>query len=208
MARKPPGKPPSERINRPGVEDACHAAMHQAGCAVAAVVYGVPLSGVDIRPRRLPDGSLSSGFVDANTRFSDEGDKVRNVLPILTFMMAGAMAESEINPRFHGGEQHHRTLTQMKSYAVAAVCEPETTEGGLATFSGEDQLKHRAQITAVMEDASSMAAGVVRVYRSAVDEIARLLVEKKSLSAQEVGDIVTAHPKWPTKIQSNLIHDL
>src|SRR5690349_2619245 len=65
------GKPPSQRGNRLQREqppddseddDIRFIATHEAGHAVSASVLGMNLFKVDIKRRRMPDGSMSLGF--------------------------------------------------------------------------------------------------------------------------------------------------
>jgi ATP-dependent Zn protease len=202
MARKPPGKPPSQRMLVDDGPNESHVAMHEAGCAVACVIFGVPLVGVDILPRTLPDGSTSLGFTNAVTGIKSQDDGGRSALSIMICLVSGWVAEIDVNPRCQQSDAYQHNFQVVQQMATVGICGAKDKGDGTAIVSSEQQSRYKDQIDALVADAVCQSAGIVRVYRTAIDEVARLLIEKKSLTASEVGAVVTAHPEWPGKMES------
>jgi hypothetical protein len=80
-------------------DDPFFVAMHEAGHAVSAAVYGLPFTGVDVTLRRRDEGRTSAGMthvVDLNPR--DVVGKGEATLPRLIQCTAGPCAEELVNP--------------------------------------------------------------------------------------------------------------
>src|SRR5262245_6690436 len=75
-------------------------AYHEAGHAVAAVVYDVGLISVDIRPQRVPTGGIGRGGANFEMFPEDEifGQGEVAAMPYLITLFAGVYGEQRVNP--------------------------------------------------------------------------------------------------------------
>jgi cell division protease FtsH len=203
----PKGKKPSQRDNRPASlrperlapNDIRCIAVHEAGHAVAAVVYGLTLHGVDIRRRRLPNGMVSMGFtqcpIDARD-FAGKGEAA--AMPHAVQVLAGPLAEVAFSPGyFHtaGSDAHDREAAWM--IATIAVCEPVHRDDRIGIAPGERE-RNRDRIDKFMEDACEEARNFVNSNTRTILGVATALLERKSLTGEEVAAIVkTAQSRIP-----------
>jgi ATP-dependent Zn protease len=206
--RKPPkGKRPSQRDNRrasPRPErlapnDIRYIAVHEAGHAVAAVVYGLTIHGVDIRRRRLPDGMVSMGFTQCPVDAQDVAGKGEAAAkPYVVQVLAGPIAEATINPdyfRCKGSDAHDRESARM--IATIAVCEAVHRDGRVG-ITPEEQERNQDRIGKFLKEACEEVGNFVHQNTQTIVEVANALIERESLTGDEVAAIVkTAHSRIP-----------
>src|SRR4051794_33082957 len=82
------------------VDSARNDAHHEAGHAVAAVVYDIGLVSVDIRPQRVPGGGIGRGGANFEMFPENEifGQGEEAVMPYLITFFAGVFGEQQVNP--------------------------------------------------------------------------------------------------------------
>ena len=191
------GKPPSQRSNRPvrgdryDPNDLRYIATHEAGHAVAAVVLGLDLAGVDIRRRRLPGGRVSIGFTDCKLNTRDVMGKGEHAaMPRLVQLMAGPLAESAVNPAADYGSGPSSDLEGARQVAVIAICEA-VLDGTRSQIDAAEQRRNEPRIIALLDSAEVAAADLVRNYDQAITRVASLLLEREVLSGEDVADVVS-----------------
>jgi ATP-dependent Zn protease len=164
--------------------------MHEAGHAVAALIMGMNLNGVDINRRRLPDGRLSVGYTDCpvETKMFDE----ESLIPAMIYCFAGPLAESHIHERaiettaFEGDQQ------EAFSLAALAVCERVDKGDGSEEVPVAEIKRNRARIDDLIKLALEKAAELVDEHIRAITEVADALTDRRSLTGDEVAAIVNA----------------
>jgi hypothetical protein len=191
--------PPSQRPERAGYDpvydpNAIHrVAVHEAGHGVVAVVLGIPLNGVDIKRRRLPDGSLLGGYADTGklNTFDLAGKGEEVALPHMILALAGPVAESAIHHqafRFGGCDLDFKNVRDM---AVIALDIGTVQPDGLLITP--DELKqNRNRLEALMERAASATVDLINQHFAAIKTVAKLLLERQEVSGEEVAAIVNA----------------
>jgi ATP-dependent Zn protease len=192
--KKKRGIPPSQRQSRSSElypNDIKFVAVHEAGHAVAAVVLGLELRKVDIKRRRMPDGTRSLGFTDTPPVDIDEvlGKGPASISQMICGI-AGPVAELLWNPALLEDGGATGDFADARICAVASFCEPSYGDREEMIFSPEQQEKHAAKISALAEDAIEGAYRLVEKNLKAIVEVANLLIIRKELSGDEVAAIV------------------
>jgi ATP-dependent Zn protease len=169
-------------------------AAHEAGHAAAARVFGIPLEFVDIRRRRLPGGQYALGWAralhpeaTAIARLGADG-----IFPYLVQMMAGPAAEALADPRYAlkagADDLDQRGMFQAATIALCGVVEaPDGYEVPLDVIEA-----HAEEILALCRQAEAAAAGFVAENRRVIEAIANALLQKTSLTGDEVDALVAA----------------
>jgi hypothetical protein len=169
-------------------------AAHEAGHAVAAIAYGIPLAFVDIRKRRMPGGWVSTGFTRTPPlRAADAVGWGRDeAWPYLIQSMAGPAAEAQADPLYaiKGGAdaQDRKDTMLLAAWAVCGVI--ETPDGD---YVPRDAVATREEeIEALCRLAEAGATLFVGEYRAEIEAVAAALIQKTSLTGDEVAAIVEA----------------
>lgn len=170
-------------------------AHHEAGHAVAAVVYGNGLVSVDIRPQRVPGGGIGRAGADfarpPDREILGRGEDA--VMPYLVTFFAGGLAEKRVNEAAALEYGHRHSDGEMvRRYAIGAVCTPVRVRGQIV-LRAEEQVEKAGQISAVIEGAQRRAAEFVVRFGAAIDAVAAELLKHERLSAAEVQAIVAAN---------------
>ena len=164
--------------------------MHEAGHAVAAVVMGMKLNGVDIRRQRLPDGRLSVGYTDCPVR-----NKVldqESLMPALIQCFAGPLAEMHIHQRAMETTAFEGDREDALRLAALAVCERVDTGDGWEEVPVAEINRNSARIDDLIKLAIEKATELVDEHMSAIAEVADALTDRGSLTGDEVAAIVNA----------------
>jgi hypothetical protein len=183
-------------VARPGrydPNDRRYVATHEAGHAVAAVVLGIELVGVDLQRRRRPDGTTSLGFTNAPVPTRAVAGKGEAALPYVAQCLAGPLAEMAVNPGLlesSGGDAGDRNGARM--IAAVAVCEAVECGAGRAEITPEELHRQGARIDGLMSAALAAACDLVNDNAPAIGLVAEALMERGRLSGAEVAAIVNA----------------
>ncbi len=209
----PKEKPKRMLKNRPPMTSVCQSydpnsrrfiAVHEAGHAVAAVVFGVDLKAVDIKRRPFGNGSVSMGYTDCpgvtDSDVAGQSDDI--VASHMIRYLAGPFAEAQINPKVHEYDGHRLDAEQAHTIAVMATCNlPEHSEN----FKGHDEItlevspdeieRNRHRIDSLMNLACNRAIAFVEQHWRVISAIADLLVKRRFLTGEEVAIVVREHLK-------------
>lgn len=170
-------------------------AYHEAGHAVAAVIMGIRLISVDIRPQPLPGGGIGRAGANLVRPLDDDilGQGEDAVRPFLVTIIAGVFAEQLVN---HGAGLEaghtHADGTILQKYATAAVCTP-VREAGEIVIRGNEVQENLDRIGALMEDAKAFAEQLVTNHRQAIEAVATALLKNQILAGDEVEELVAAN---------------
>jgi hypothetical protein len=173
--------------------DVRYIATHEAGHAVAMVVLGLELNGVDIKKRQMPSGT-SMGFTDAPVVFDRAGVGAEAARPHLISTAAGPLAEGMIAG--HGADMegwklgYQNDVDAGRRIAAFAFCDLTVLEGR-SEISPAEQMKHADEIQALIEETTRAAALLVEEHRAAIIRVADALIERTALTGDEVRDLVT-----------------
>lgn len=214
---KPPSRrpgrvePPRRRSDQVGLaaiprgrrdpDDPLAIATREAGHAVAAVVLGLPLRSVDVRRRNLPDGRTSVGYTDCPIPGTSDFATLANAM---VQVMSGPLAEDRVNASAMVDGCHDSDMEQVHRLAAIAVCESTTGVDGRRRISPGEIRRKLARIGEVAGEAVGKADRLVEAYWAAIRETARLLVDGRALTAEEVAAVVASHPAVGTLPASHL----
>jgi hypothetical protein len=84
-------------------------------------------------------------------------------------------------------------LAQARTYAELAVCELER-DGELLRFAPGAVERGWERVTKLLRDGETAAIDLVNAYREAIIAVANALLERESLTREEVAAIVADHP--------------
>lgn len=177
------------------------AAVHEAGHAVAVcVLYPGGLGLVSLREAGSIGGRTS---VAASSGFLRSGDVHRR----LVVLLAGRAAEEEIlgAPSSGAGGGPQSDLAKATGLAALAVASfGLDSEGGLIWRGTPDPVTLpgvlasdpvlAARVQALLDGAYADARELVHARRAAVEALARVLTEQRTLDGGEAAAIVTGHP--------------
>jgi ATP-dependent Zn protease len=169
------------------------AALHEAGHAVAAVVFGLELKSVDIKRRRLPNGTLVCGSTNSEpvkpTEIAGKGEKV--VKPFMIVALAGGFAQLTVDSSADVSAGAREDHEDAKGMAIAALCGTMDVDG--ETRVGDEELARKEdQINALIESAVAATNQFLSVYWNSVIAVTSLLMDREELSGEEVAAIVKA----------------
>jgi hypothetical protein len=175
-------------------DDPRYVAYHEAGHAVAAVVVGIDLKWVDIRPGTLPDGRPVGGF----TRIAIENDDIvgkgeEAALPYMVQGLAGIFTECQINP--HNREWQEAAGDDMEDMGRVerlAICESVREDDGHFVFTPEGIQRGAPRMLALRERAMAATMQLIEEHWPAIEQVAARLLERGRLTGAEVAAIVAA----------------
>jgi hypothetical protein len=168
-----------------------HAALHEAGHAVSAVVLGMNLKKVFIK--QCPTTGVSVGFTELGRLTADDlaGKGEEAAMPHLIQCVSGSLAEAQENPAADESFGDYLDFLDAKSIAESAICEPtEMDKDTTGTTPAERRRKDGA--LEVFTSALEKAENLLDEHLQAVLEVADLLSQKKKLTGKKVVAIVNA----------------
>ncbi len=174
--------------------DAYHTAIHEAGHAVAAVVLGIGLESVSIKKRWMPDGKVAGGMAD----FGDiDGRKYvgagrEAIMPYLTCVVAGPLAEFLVDPTIMNGIGHLDDFEKLRVFAYLALSETPQVDGQPLVIDEEDVASKRGQMADLARACFDRAKKLLDENGEAVEAVACQLVDRHELRGDEVVAIVTS----------------
>ena len=175
------------------------AAVHEAGHVVAAVEFGFPVAGVNLRPDAIRGGAVSLGVGSGHLTAADVHTR-------LTFLLAGRAAEEVVLDRISSGAGggSGSDLARATALATVALCQLGLDDGhGLVWTAMPDILELRATLAADrrlaalvrrrLADAYATARALMVKRAGAVEGVARALLEAGALGGDKVRAIVRTH---------------
>jgi hypothetical protein len=122
-----------------------------------------------------------------------EGATADTVMPHLVQLMAGPMAEMEVNPdAVHQGGFDQDKDNALK-LAVIATCTPAEGTNGTSeqvVYTPEEISRHGAEIDQLIHSAATEAGDFVCRYTKAIGQVADALLDRVYLTAKDVARIV------------------
>jgi ATP-dependent Zn protease len=180
----------SLNMQEPNPDNPFFIAMHEAGHAASAAVYGFPFTGVDVILRRRDNGRISAGTTHVeNLNPTDVVGKGEATLPRLIQCMAGPCAEELVNPhafRQSAADHDRAHILQIARYAIAGRMENDQPQPILP----EEMAANEPQIRALITKAEAEGRQFAKRYEKAIRKIAAALQALTSLSSDEVQAIV------------------
>lgn len=171
-------------------------AYHEAGHAVAAIVQGTGLLGVDIIPQVTPMGDVGLAGADL-VRPNDQdilGAGEAAVLPFLITVAAGWVAEKLFNPDAMLEALHPNSDGEIiRRYATGALCNPEFRNRQIIIPEAE-QIANKERIEALLNRVEQEAETFVAMYQDTISTVAQVLAQKGNLSPEEVYTLVERNP--------------
>jgi hypothetical protein len=163
-------------------------AIHEAGHAVAAIVLGLGLKLVRVRPRVRSDGLIQWGLTE--TPCSDaELENPDSALPHLIQGYSGLAAEMKINPRcteWNGGFEDRSRAEQ-----IAITATRDTADMGDHLVVTPEELKRkRPRAKALLDSAWVAAVCLVEDHWPAIRKVAAVLEKCQDLNEDEVAGIM------------------
>jgi ATP-dependent Zn protease len=174
------------------VNDPRFVAFHEAGHAVSAVILGFNLKSVDVKQRKLPGRGVSLGFTDSGRIHVDEvdGKCEAAAMRYLIQCMSGPSAESLVNKDAFRFGAHLDDLASVHRVAAAAICGTTTRPDGRREVTSEAGVLHKGRINALLSAADEAATRMIEEHVPAITRVAELLMERQSLTGDEVRAIV------------------
>lgn len=190
--------PPSQRGNRPekaaayGANDIRYCAMHEAGHAVVASILNLGLDCVDIKRRTMPGGWTSMGYTRTPPVSPHEaiGAGEDFALPLLAGLMAGPLAEMEVNPNMIASGAHNSDKEAASKLALFAVCSGSKDGDGNYVITSDEQVRQRPRFEALLQKGIDLAGSLVELHMPAIIATANALIAKTTLTGDEVAEIV------------------
>jgi ATP-dependent Zn protease len=168
-------------------------ALHEAGHAVAAVVFGLELKSVDIKRRRLPNGTLVCGSTNSEpvklAEIACKGEEV--VKPFMIVALAGGFAQLTVDRSDDVSAGARQDREDAKGMAIAALCETIDVDGE-KRVAHEELARKEDQINALVGSAIAATEQFLSVYWNSVTAVAALLMDREGLSGEDVAAIVKA----------------
>jgi len=169
-------------------------AFHEAGHAVAAILYGFKVIAVDIRPVVVPGlgQTLGSAELALPSPGSFLGKGENAVMPLLVVLLAGVFAEQRVNPQAGLDIGHAQSDGQRAmKYAAGAICKPLTRNGSLVT-PGEEVQRQMPVILECIEKARGLAQDFANCHGAAIDLVGESLARSGILTPSEVEQLIAA----------------
>jgi ATP-dependent Zn protease len=167
-------------------------AYHEAGHAVSAVIFGYPVSGVDIEPRGIPGLGMTLGFTDvslpAPRTFLGKGiDQIR---PLLIILLAGTYSERIVNPNAELDMRHDQSDgSRALFYITGAIC-PARTKNGTLTTESEDITINSRQINDSFANALNETEVFINECTQSIENVAKELLKAKVVSPERLYQLV------------------
>lgn len=167
-------------------------AYHEAGHAVAAIIYGYEVIAVDIRSIEVPglgqtNGSAEIALPKPQTLL---GKGEQAVMPLLVVLLAGVFAEQRVNAEAGLDLGHEQSDGQQAlKYAAGAICKPVSCNGILVTPS-EELTNQEQAILACFEKGWESAKEFTNAHGAAIDAVGEALAKFGVLSPSEVEQLV------------------
>jgi ATP-dependent Zn protease len=194
LKANPPPLPPLVSKGFSSAVSGYDSASHEAGHAVAAIIYGFDLKSVSIKIQRLGNGLVALGQANSTPVKLDEikGKGGDAVMPHLVTILAGAAAESALNPgvRISDGAQADRE--EAFGIAVAAVCNVPDSN----VVSPGEMARTKSEREALLKCADAATDRFVALHTKVIQRVASLLREQEELTGECVAEIVRSmvHP--------------
>jgi hypothetical protein len=135
------------------------------------------------------------GFTDSPAEFGEENREERG-FALLVQTMAGPLSEIEINPKFWESTGHHDDdVATGRKIAAIAVCKGMTNDDGALVISTEEMERRKPEIDALISRSAQAAGKLVAEHFLAIVAVANLLIQRTSLTAEEVAEVVKSPPQ-------------
>ena len=182
----------THRVDQYDPHDPRFVALHEAGHAVSAVVLSLPLESVDIKRRRLTDGTDCVGFTAVKLRIEEIAGKGEEVArPWLIQQLTGAIAESLLNERIAEYDGDRDDIRALHRIAALAICGRVEADGRIVVDPAEID-RNRGRLNVAVKDAYQAATDLVCAHLTALVEVANQLLRRKYLPGGDVAAIVHA----------------
>jgi hypothetical protein len=171
-----------------------YTATHEAGHAVAAIMLGIPLIGVDIIPRIIEEG-WSRGKCDTAKitvgELNAKGEE--GVGPYIIQILAGYLAEKRVNPNAREQGGWRLDFKGAWEYALGVCCEfTPSREGGQMMITGADKECVKDRAREILRAGKRDAERFVEDNEAAIGAVRDELLRRKKLTGDEVAAIVNA----------------
>jgi ATP-dependent Zn protease len=178
-------------------------AAHEVGHAIVSVEtgHGV-IRDVKISSARIDGRRSELGYVEFEQSVSMPHDRAA-YLNRIAMLLGGMAAELEVFGDFSDGSSGDESADLNLATELATCFEGSRGMGSTLIVEGENlqRLRHlrlsnsefRARVSAILESELERARAIVRSHRSAFDIIVDQLIERKSVSGEEVGSIINRH---------------
>jgi ATP-dependent Zn protease len=167
-------------------------AYHEAGHALAAIVHGYRVVGVDIRPVIVPGLGQTLGSAELALPLPKEflGKGEDAVMPLLVVLLAGVFAEQRVNDQAGLDIGHAQSDGQRAmKYAAGAICKPVLRNGNLVT-PGEEVQQKMPLILECVEKARLRAQEFASSHGAAIDSVAEALGKSGVLTSIEIERLI------------------
>jgi hypothetical protein len=169
--------------------------MHEAGHAVAAVLLGIELKGVDVNRRDYGNGRTALGFTDAPVPNAAIAGQGAVAMPYIIQALAGPIAESAVNPhidQLSGFDENDRR--QAIEITRTAICAKKRLDGNWQVDPVDVEL-NRGPMERLIRDAHFAAWDLVDTHAETIRDVAKALVQHRRLTGDEVARIVQTRQK-------------
>ena len=168
-------------------------AIHEAGHAVASVVFGLPLASVEIKKRELQPGLVSVGQTNSDGLDLEDirGKGGAAAMPYIVRLLAGPFAEERVNPTNFEGTAHKGDWDGAWAAAMIAVWGHMPDENAPAPGPDEDR-QIMSELKALKVDSHALTKRLVTENWPVITRVAELLLERTELTGEEVAAIVNA----------------